>query len=109
MNRSPEVEQLAVSWLAGMKAGDAVGLVTCGHLELVLDPAPRARGCEDCLRLGERWVHLRMCLTCGYVGCCDASRRRHATAHFWATQHPIVRSLEPGETWRWCYFDDTAV
>src|SRR4029077_9682813 len=55
-------------------AGDAVGLVTCGHLELVLDPAPRGQGCEDCLRLGERWVHLRMCLTCGYVGCCDASR-----------------------------------
>jgi EmrB/QacA subfamily drug resistance transporter len=90
-------------------AGDAVGLVTCGHLELVLDPAPHAQGCEDCLRLGERWVHLRMCLTCGYVGCCDASRRRHATAHFWSTQHPIVRSLEPGETWRWCYLDDTAV
>jgi EmrB/QacA subfamily drug resistance transporter len=90
-------------------AGDDVALVSCAHLDLVLDPSPRTQGCEECLRLGERWVHLRMCLTCGHVGCCDASRRRHATAHFWATQHPLVRSLEPGEGWRWCYLDDTAV
>jgi EmrB/QacA subfamily drug resistance transporter len=90
-------------------AADGVGVVSCAHLELVLDPAPRSQGCEECLRLGERWVHLRMCLTCGHVGCCDASRRRHATAHFWATQHPLVSSLEPGESWRWCYLDDTAV
>jgi EmrB/QacA subfamily drug resistance transporter len=90
-------------------AGDDVALISCAHLDLVLDPPPRTQGCEECLRLGERWVHLRMCLTCGHVGCCDASRRRHATAHFWATQHPLVRSLEPGEGWRWCYLDDTAV
>lgn len=90
-------------------AADGVGVVSCAHLELVLDPTPRTQGCEECLKLGERWVHLRMCLTCGHVGCCDASKRRHATAHFWATQHPLVRSLEPGEGWRWCYLDDTAV
>jgi EmrB/QacA subfamily drug resistance transporter len=90
-------------------AGDGVALMSCAHLDLVLDPAPRTQGCEECLRLGERWVHLRMCLTCGHVGCCDASRRRHATAHFWTTQHPLVRSLEPGEDWRWCYLDDTTV
>jgi hypothetical protein len=83
--------------------------VTCGHLELVLAVSPRTQGCEACLRIGERWVHLRLCLSCGYVGCCDSSRHRHATAHFWATGHPIVRSLEPGETWRWCYVDETAV
>jgi EmrB/QacA subfamily drug resistance transporter len=91
------------------QAADGVRLVTCAHLELVLDPAPRTQGCEECLKLGERWVHLRMCLTCGHVGCCDSSRRRHATAHFWATQHPLVTSLEPGENWRWCYLDDVAV
>ncbi len=84
-------------------------LASCGHLELVLDVGPRSQGCEECLRLGERWVHLRLCLSCGHVGCCDSSRRRHATAHFWATTHPIVRSLEPGETWRWCYVDEIAV
>jgi EmrB/QacA subfamily drug resistance transporter len=89
-------------------AGQAA-LLSCAHVELVLDVGPRTRGCEECLRLGARWVHLRMCLTCGHVGCCDSSRHRHATAHFWATGHPIVRSLEPGETWRWCYLDEIAV
>ena len=83
--------------------------VRCTHLELVHDVDPRTQGCAECLRLGERWVHLRLCLSCGYVGCCDSSRRRHATAHFWASAHPIVRSLEPGETWRWCYVDEIAV
>jgi EmrB/QacA subfamily drug resistance transporter len=84
-------------------------VVICGHLGLVLDVTPRTQGCEECLRLGERWTHLRLCLSCGHVGCCDSSRRRHATAHFWTTGHPIVRSLERGETWRWCYLDETAV
>ena len=84
-------------------------VVTCEHLATVLDATPRTQGCEECLRLGERWVQLRLCLACGHVGCCDSSRHRHATAHFWTTAHPIVRSLEPGETWRWCYVDETAV
>ena len=84
-------------------------IVPCGHADLVLDVAPRTQGCEECLRTGEGWVHLRVCLSCGHVGCCDSSRRRHATAHFWATAHPIVRSLQPGETWRWCYVDETTV
>jgi EmrB/QacA subfamily drug resistance transporter len=84
-------------------------LIACGHVELLPDVAPRTRGCEECLRAGERWVHLRVCLSCGHVGCCDSSRRRHATAHFWATAHPIVGSLQPGETWRWCYVDETTV
>src|SRR6185503_15026547 len=86
-----------------------LALASCAHLELIVDVEPRTTGCEECLRIGERWVHLRICLTCGHVGCCDASKRRHATAHFWTTQHPIVRSLEAGETWRWCYLDDVAL
>ena len=66
-------------------------------------PAP---GCEDCLKMGGRWLHLRYCLECGHVGCCDSSPNRHATAHFHATRHPIVTSAEVGETWAWCYLDD---
>jgi CPA2 family monovalent cation:H+ antiporter-2 len=67
---------------------------------------PSARGCEECLRSGDRWVHLRICMTCGHVGCCDSSPNRHATAHFHATLHPVVRSAEPGERWGWCYEDE---
>ena len=62
-------------------------------------------GCEDCLREGDKWLHLRICLECGHVGCCDDSPHRHATAHATATAHPIIRSLEPEEEWAWCYFD----
>ncbi|PTR25818.1 ubiquitin-hydrolase Zn-finger-containing protein [Rhodococcus sp. OK519] len=69
------------------------------------DPEPRTPGrCEECEALGEQnWAHLRMCLTCGHVGCCDSSPHRHATAHFEQNRHPVMRSHEPGETWRWCY------
>jgi uncharacterized UBP type Zn finger protein len=66
-------------------------------------------GCEDCMRIGGRWVHLRECLSCGHVGCCDASPNRHATKHFKTTRHPIVTSVEPGETWVWCYLDEAAI
>jgi uncharacterized UBP type Zn finger protein len=66
-------------------------------------------GCEDCLKMGGRWVHLRECLTCGHVGCCDSSPNRHATAHFRSSHHPIVTSVEPGETWVWCYVDEAAL
>ena len=65
-----------------------------------------ARGCEDCLKMGGRWVHLRKCLDCGHIGCCDSSPNRHATAHFRSTKHPIVSSAEPGETWAFCYADN---
>jgi len=64
------------------------------------------QGCEECLREGTRWVHLRLCLACGHVGCCDSSVRKHAAAHFHETGHPVMRSIEPGEAWRWCYVDD---
>jgi uncharacterized UBP type Zn finger protein len=81
----------------------------CSHLADVTDPAPAPRtpaGCEECLAIGSRWVHLRLCLTCAHVGCCDNSPNRHATAHFHATEHPLIRSYEPGEDWWWCYPDD---
>ena len=91
-------------------AGDSGGNPTsasCDHLGAVADVTPSTtQGCEDCLREGTRWVHLRECLTCGHVGCCDNSPRRHATAHWNAEGHPIIRSVEPGEVWGWCYPDE---
>ena len=66
---------------------------------------PSAEGCEDCLAIGAEWVHLRLCLTCGHVGCCDDSPNHHATAHATASAHHLIRSLEPGEDWSWCYVD----
>src|ERR1700722_2088143 len=71
------------------------------HLGLIRDVRPRTRGCEECLKMGVLWVHLRLCLTCGHVGCCDTSKNRHATKHFRQTQHPIMRSFEPGAGWGW--------
>jgi uncharacterized UBP type Zn finger protein len=83
----------------------------CTHLEdvNVLELPAAVDGCEDCLREGSKWLHLRICLTCGHVGCCDNSPGRHATAHHHATEHPIIRSLEPGEDWNWCYVDEVAM
>ena len=81
----------------------------CAHLDQIVDVRPRARGCEECLRTGDSWVHLRLCLSCGHVGCCDSSKNRHASAHFWANGHAIIQSLEPAETWRWCYIDEIVV
>ncbi len=78
----------------------------CGHLDQIRTVYPSAAGCEDCIRLGEEWVHLRMCLVCGHVGCCDTSKNKHATAHFQSTEHPLVMSMEPGESWAWCYSDE---
>lgn len=83
----------------------------CEHVAgTTIRSVPRpAAGCEECLKIGGRWVHLRECLTCGHVGCCDSSPHRHASAHFHATRHPIVASAEPGETWAWCYVDQRAL
>jgi hypothetical protein len=78
----------------------------CKHLSAVKTAKPNTNGCEECLKLGDDWVHLRLCRTCGHVGCCDDSKNQHATKHFHATQHPIVTSLEPGEDWSWCYVDE---
>ena len=76
------------------------------HVAAIRPVRPRANGCEECLRLGTAWVHLRLCLTCGHVGCCDSSPHKHATAHNHATKHPIVTSGEVGERWAYCYADD---
>jgi len=82
----------------------------CTHAkDHVKNPKPSSHGCEECLKTGDTWVHLRMCMECGKVGCCDTSRNKHATAHFRETGHPIVRSIEPGEDWQWCYADKVYV
>jgi hypothetical protein len=78
----------------------------CTHLHTIREVSPSHAGCEDCLRIGGRWVHLRLCLACGHVGCCDQSPNRHAAAHFHAVGHPLIQSLEPGENWLWCYVDE---
>jgi uncharacterized UBP type Zn finger protein len=80
---------------------------TCTHLDQIRDVAPGGYGCEECLKSGDNWVHLRECLICGHVGCCDSSKNKHATKHFHATGHPLVQSFEPGEDWAWCYVDQT--
>ena len=78
----------------------------CAHLGEIRPVAPRVLGCEECLAMGDLWVHLRLCRTCGHVGCCDTSKNKHATKHFHKTLHPIIKSLEPGENWNWCYVDE---
>jgi hypothetical protein len=90
------------------RTGRAV--VLDAHLGLVRPVLPRTpQGCEECLRDESPWLHLRLCLSCGHVGCCDSSPRRHARAHAFDVGHPIVRSFEPGESWRWCYVDENYV
>ena len=79
----------------------------CTHVDLQHEVTPSGNGCEECLASGATWVHLRVCMSCGHIGCCDSSPNRHATAH-WRTHpdHPVIRSFEPGEDWWWCYADD---
>lgn len=81
----------------------------CSHLDQVQPVTPSAQGCEDCLKIGGFWVRLRICLTCGHVGCCDQSVNKHATRHFHSSGHPLVQSLEKNEDWVWCYVDDMLV
>jgi uncharacterized UBP type Zn finger protein len=81
----------------------------CTHTDQVVDVTPGSRGCEECLRTGGRWVHLRICRSCGHVGCCDSSPNKHARKHFETTGHPIIQSAEPGEDWMWCYVDNVYV
>ncbi len=77
---------------------------TCTHVPA--EPhAPRAAGCEECLASGGRWLHLRLCLSCGHIGCCDDSPNRHASHHFESSRHPVIQSFEPGEDWGWCYLE----
>jgi hypothetical protein len=83
-------------------------MAACGHLDTVefLQPPDEIAGCEECLKTGDRWVHLRMCMECGTIRCCDDSPNKHATAHHHESGHPIIRSAEPGEDWSWCYLDE---
>jgi len=83
--------------------------VNCTHLNQIEDVEPSGEGCEECLQMGDSWVHLRECLVCGHVGCCDSSKNKHATKHFHDTDHPIVASFEVGEGWRYCYVDEILV
>ncbi|PSB03132.1 UBP-type zinc finger domain-containing protein [Merismopedia glauca] len=82
---------------------------TCTHLNQIHQVTPSAVGCQECLAMGDRWVHLRICQICGHVGCCDSSKNKHATHHFQMTGHPIVKSFESGENWGWCYVDHTFI
>jgi uncharacterized UBP type Zn finger protein len=86
----------------------------CAHLQELGDPSrepvtPSDHGCKECLALGDEWAHLRLCMSCGHVGCCDDSPNKHATKHFHRTRHPTIRSYEPGENWAYCYQDDLTV
>ena len=80
----------------------------CKHLAAIATVTPSAAGCEECLKIGSPWVHLRICRTCGHVGCCDDSPNRHATEHFHATGHPVIEGYDPPEGWGWCYVDEIA-
>ncbi len=84
---------------------------SCDHLDRVaITQLPESvAGCEECLASGDPWLHLRICLECGKVGCCDDSPNRHARAHAHSSEHPLIRSLEPGETWSWCFADEVAL
>jgi uncharacterized UBP type Zn finger protein len=90
---------------------ETIPMSDCPHLRAVT-PAERERpantpdGCEECLKMGDRWVHLRLCLACGHVGCCDSSKNKHATKHYHRSKHPVIRSFQPGEEWMWCYVDE---
>lgn len=81
----------------------------CTHIDQISEVSPKTDGCEECLEMGDEWVHLRMCLICGHVGCCDSSRNKHARKHFEKTGHPLIQSAEPGEDWRWCFIDKVYV
>ncbi len=81
-------------------------MATCSHLDQIRDVTPHTEGCEECLQTSDSWVHLRLCLECGHVGCCDSSKGKHATGHFHQTHHPVMRSAEAGDTWGWCYVDE---
>lgn len=83
--------------------------MTCSHTHFIKVTETDVYECEDCIKTGDTWVHLRMCMTCGYVGCCDSSKNKHARKHYLRSGHPIIRSIEPGESWRYCYIDDEII
>jgi uncharacterized UBP type Zn finger protein len=85
-------------------------MTSCSHLAEIKNVKPRTpQGCEECLKTGDTWVHLRLCMECGHVGCCDSSKNKHATKHFHHAKHPIMKSMQPGENWGWCYIDQVEI
>src|SRR5437868_11955006 len=112
MSRAPASREASSRERHAVASGDTTSGIRmselCTHLDQVTLEAlpPSVAGCEDCLREGGKWLHLRICLTCGHVGCCEDSPSRHATAHFQGSGHALIRSLEPGEEWSWCYVDE---
>jgi hypothetical protein len=84
-------------------------MADCTHLDTIAPVEPSDDGCTDCLATGGQWVHLRICLACGHVGCCDSSPNQHASKHAAAGGHPVIQSFEPGEDWHWCYVDEVAL
>jgi uncharacterized UBP type Zn finger protein len=100
--------RIAASIQEAVESGalDAKG---CGHISTIQDVVPSADGCENCLKIGDEWVNLRLCLTCGHVGCCDNSKNKHATRHHHETSHPMIVSYEEGENWLWCYPDNVGI
>jgi uncharacterized UBP type Zn finger protein len=81
-------------------------MADCSHVNQITVTGTKTHVCEECVKMGDSWVHLRLCLECGHVGCCDSSKNKHATRHFRKTSHPLIRSIEPGESWVWCYEDE---
>jgi uncharacterized UBP type Zn finger protein len=98
-----------VTQIKSMVANGEIDVQGCEHLSQTNEVIPSSQGCEDCLKIGDRWVHLRLCLTCGHVGCCDNSKNKHATRHYHETNHPIIASYELGEDWLWCYVDEISI
>lgn len=88
--------------------GDVTGSImdTCEHVDQIQEVTPSGDGCKECLEMGDSWVHLRVCMICGHVGCCDSSKNKHATKHYHETEHAIMKSFEPDEEWGWCYVDE---
>jgi len=83
-----------------------MSLQQCSHLDQIKITNTKKHVCEDCVKTGGTWVHLRLCLVCGHVGCCDSSKNKHATKHYLGSGHSLIRSNEPGESWVWCYVDE---
>src|SRR5258708_1991086 len=102
--RTPGRLVIPFSPVTGNFSTAPAGQRVCSHW--LYTAMPHTKGCEECLKMGDTWVHLRLCMECGHVGCCDSSKNKHATKHFHRTKHPIMRSLEPGENWGWCFVDD---
>jgi uncharacterized UBP type Zn finger protein len=97
---------LVLDAIRRVKAGELKRPTNCVHVDQIQEVEPSAVGCEDCLKMGASWVHLRVCLTCGYVGCCNSSPNKHASRHSREAGHPVVMSMESGEEWMWCYEDE---